>query len=253
MLIAAVGTSPTAMHTFRHLDMKMRGHFPEQEIIWGYSTRATRQKTVQQQDVALPSPESVLQDLAARGVTRAVVQSLHLLPGREFHDLHRSLRHPGITCASGMPLLATPEDYETLGEILRPTITARPGKAILLLGHGTAHPSWTAYYSLEKILRRQFGERIFVGALEKYPNSATLPAEIRATGFTKVCIIPFLLIAGMHYRRDIVGDGPASWTSQLQDHGLAVETIDHGLGLFPGLEKIIIRHMKDALASFKAI
>jgi sirohydrochlorin cobaltochelatase len=252
-IIAAVGTSPAALATFSRLDTKIRGHFPEEEIIWSYSARVTRQKPVQNQSTGHLSPETVLQGLAARGITKAVVQSLHLLPGKEFHDLHRSLHHPGIACASAMPLLSAPEDYEELGEILRSTITARPDKAILLIGHGTAHPSWTAYYSLEKILRRKFGERIFVGALEKFPNSQSLPAEIRAAGFSEVCIIPFLLIAGMHYHRDIVGDGPASWTSRLQNTGLSVEAIDHGLGLFPGLEKIIIRHMAAALASLKAI
>jgi sirohydrochlorin cobaltochelatase len=149
-----------------------------------------------------------------------------------------------------MPLLTTPDDYEEFGEILRSTISERPDSAILLLGHGTSHPSWSAYYCLEKILRRKFGARIFAGALEKFPDSKSLPAEIQAAGFTEVCIIPFLLIAGMHYHRDIVGEGPASWLTRLRDNNLNVETISHGLGLFPGMEKLIIRHITEALRSF---
>ena len=150
----------------------------------------------------------------------------------------------------GMPLLCTPLDFEEFGEVLQPAIIARQNKAILILGHGSTHPIWTAYFCLEKILRRKFGDRVFVGALEKFPDSSSLPAQIKAAGFSEVCIIPFLLIAGMHYHRDIVGDGPASWTTRLRKNNLEVETINHGLGLFPGLENLLIRHINEGLGRY---
>ena len=96
-------------------------------------------------------PEQVLQNLAARGLSKVIVQSLHLFPGTEFHRLARNSVQSGLECALGMPLLTSPQDYDQIGEILRPVIAARPKKAILVLGHGTDHPIWTAYYCLEKI------------------------------------------------------------------------------------------------------
>jgi cobalamin biosynthesis Co2+ chelatase CbiK len=53
----------------------------------------------------------------------------------------------------------------------------------------------------------------------------------------------------MHYHRDIVGDGPNSWMTRLTERNLAVESIKHGLGLLPGIENIIIRHITQALQS----
>jgi sirohydrochlorin cobaltochelatase len=253
IIITASGTAPAALATYRQLDTAIRSHFPANELLWSYSARISTKKPPAKDDSSHHRPEEVIRQLATQGVAKAVVQSLHLLPGKEFHDLQRTLRHPGITCAMGLPLLTSPDDYDTLGEILRPTIAARPEKAILLLGHGTTHPTWTAYCCLEKILRRKFAERIFVGVLEKFPDSRTLPAEIRAAGFNEVCIIPFLLIAGMHYHRDIVGDGPASWMTRLCDNNLEVETIGHGLGLFPGVEKLLIRHIAEALQSLDGL
>ena len=82
--------------------------------------------------------------------------------------------------------------------------------------------------------------------MEKFPDTTHLIDEIVGNGFNDVCIIPFFLVAGMHYRRDIVGDSPSSWQSRLQKRGLKVESIDHGLGMYEGLEKIIIRHITEA-------
>ncbi len=253
ILLPAFGTTATSLATYSHLDKAIRTHFTEHDIIWSYSSRVATQKTQQQLPPANLSLVETLQQLMARQSGGIVVQSLHLLPGTEFHDMQRTIRSSGITYAPGMPLLTSPTDYDEFGEILRPTISERPDKAILLLGHGTTHPTWSAYYCLEKILRRKFAERIFVGALEKFPDSKALPAEIKAAGFAKVCIIPFLLIAGTHYHRDIVGDGQTSWITRLRNHGLAVEAINHGLGLFPGVEKLLIRHITEALMPFNAL
>ena len=244
ILLTAFGTTATALATYSHLDKKIRSHFPEKEILWSYSSKMVSEP---QKGSAYLKPEEALRQLADRGVGKIVVQSLHLLPGTEFHDLQRTVRNSEIACTTGMPLLTTPDDYNEVGEILRPTIAARPDKPILLLGHGTTHPIWTAYTCLETILRRKYGERLFVGVLEKFPDSKALPAEIKAAGFAEVCIIPLLLIAGMHYRRDIVGNGPASWMTRLRENGLAVEAINHGLGLFPGVDALLIRHISEAL------
>ncbi len=252
ILIPAFGTTAIALATYGHLDMAIRNHFSEREIIWSYSSRMATKKMVQQEDAAHLSLEETLRQLKTRQVGGVVVQSLHLLPGTEFHDLQRTIRNSELASTMGLPLLTTPGDYDAIGEIFRPTIAERPGTAILLLGHGTTHPTWSAYYCLEKILRRKFGARIFVGALEKFPDSKGLPVEIQAAGFAEVCIIPFLLIAGMHYHRDIVGDGQTSWMTRLRNTGLTVEAISHGLGLFPGVEQLIIRHIAEALKRFDA-
>ena len=248
IVIAALGTSATALSTYTHVTQRIAGDFPGHEIIWCYSSRGTATPLQQAEMPGHLQADEALRQLAARGVGKAVVQPLFLLPGSEFHDFQKSLQGSPVACSLGMPLLAAPDDYHEVGEVLRPAITARPTKAILLIGHGTTHPTWTAYYSLEKILRRTFGERIFVGVIEKFPDSKTLPAEIKAAGFTEVCIIPCLLVAGMHYRRDIAGTHPTSWLSRLQACNLAVELMGQGLGLFAGMDKIISRHIATALA-----
>jgi sirohydrochlorin cobaltochelatase len=101
---------------------------------------------------------------------------------------------------------------------------------------------------LEKILRQRFGKQIFVGVVQQYPDSSHLVDIIAARGFKQVSIIPFFLVAGYHFRRDIIGTGKDSWKSQLENKQLSVDAIEHGLGLLPGIEQIIIRHIEEARA-----
>lgn len=246
IIISAFGTTTKAVATYSQLETSLRNRFPNREMIWAYSSKQIARKLQRQSNPASLCPEAVLRQLEERGVTHATIQSLHLFPGTEFHSLVQDARRSKIVCAIGMPLLTAPTDYQQLCEILRTVISERPQKAILVLGHGTDHPAWTAYYSLEKILRSTFGERIYVGVVEKYPDSSRLVDEIADHGYKQVCIIPFFLVAGMHYRRDIISDSPSSWLSRLQARSLEVESIDYGLGLYPGFEDIVIRHIIEA-------
>ncbi|TKB27158.1 hypothetical protein FCL47_08240 [Desulfopila sp. IMCC35006] len=246
IVISAFGTTSKAIATYNRLSNCIEDHFGQAEIIWAYSSKKITRELHQRQESAVLHPEQVLQNLAARGVSRVIVQSLHLFPGTEFHRLAKNSAQSGLECALGMPLLTSPQDYDQIGEILRPVIDARPEKAIVVLGHGTDHPIWTAYYCLEKILRRKFSPRIFVGVVEKSPDTTQLVDEIAESGFTEVCIIPLFLVAGMHYRRDIISHNPSSWQSRLEEKGLRVESIAHGLGMYDGFENIIIRHIMEA-------
>ncbi len=250
IIMSAFGTTSNAIATYTQIDHSIRDSFPKAKIIWSYSSRMITRELREQKQSTVVHPEEILLQLAAQGISKVIVQSLHLFPGTEFHSLLQIARKSPLECSIGRPLLTTPLDYDQLGEMLRPIISERPNKAILVLGHGTDHPIWTAYYSLEKILRMKFGERIYVGVVEKYPDTTHLVDEIVDSGFSEVLIIPLFLVAGMHYRRDIINDNASSWKSQLRRRKIEVETIDYGLGLYPGIAKIITRHIKEAGESF---
>ena len=245
IVIVAFGTTTKAKTTYRHLHTKLEKLLPDREILWAYSSKKIT-KELQDNDESIRSPTEVLTSLSKKGHTKATVQSLHLFPGTEFHGLLNIAAKSPLQCCIGLPLLTSPVDYQYIADLLAPTITSRPDRAILILGHGTTHPSWTGYFSLEKILRQNFGDKIFVGVVEEFPDSAHLVDEIAESNHDKVTIVPFFLIAGMHYRRDIVAEGKDSWVSQLTEKNIEVEVIDSGIGMLPGLETLLVRHIREA-------
>lgn len=193
------------------------------------------------------SPLERLTALAAQGISQAVIQPLQLLPGREFHMLQRECRQSPIPIHIGRPLLTAPQDYLDLAESLAPMIEGRPDQAIMLIGHGTSHPIWIAYHVIERYLRQRFGNRLFVGVIEKNPDSSMLPSEIIAAGWNRVCLIPLLLTAGMHFERDINGHDTHSWRSRLESLGVSVESVDQGMGHLPGVIALLTTHIREAL------
>lgn len=245
-IISAFGTTTRAVATYRSLDQKIRDQLPDDDIFWSYTSRVITRELKEKQKNEIKPPEQLLQSLADQGAPGAVLQSLHLFPGKEFHKLLTIAKEAPLPCATGMPLFTSPDDYKTFANLFETIINQRADRAILLLGHGTTHPGWTAYYSLEKIFRRRFGERIFVGVVEQFPDSSELLDEISTKGFTKVTIVPLFLIAGMHFRRDIISKDPGSWQSRLVAKGMDVESLESGIGLLPGIEKLVIEHILEA-------
>ena len=250
VVIVAFGTSSLARSTYADLAQKVSAQLPDRQLFWASSSRILADRAGQENDFVMAPPTQVLEELISQGHRQVIVQSLHLLAGTEFHRLHQQVRSLPIAVAMGMPLLYSPADYQEIIAMLDPLITAQPDSAIVVVGHGTLHPVWPAYLALENLLQVKYGGRVLVGVVEKYPPCDQLISRIVAGGYHRVLLIPFLLVAGMHYRRDIIGKAADSWQSRLQEAGLEVSAHDAGLAVLPGIEGLIARHIGDADCAF---
>lgn len=248
IVIAAFGTTAKARSSYDLLDARIRERFPDHEIFWAWSSRIIKEKATDQQQDTISSPHEVLELLSRQHYSWAVVQSLHLLGGHEFIRLVEETKKSSLRTSIGLPLLSSPSDYQDLCFSLAPLINAHPDQAILLVGHGTDHPAWCAYPALQYFMRRHFGPRLFVGVIEEcVPSSKEVIADLTAAGYKKVCIIPLLLVAGMHFHRDLTGKNKDAWMSLLALADIKVETIEQGIGTLPAIGDMFCRHIDDAL------
>jgi len=247
IIMVAFGTTSKATTAYQFIEKITRNHFKDHEIFWSFSSRMITKRLQGENVTEIHHPTQRFNQLAERGYRSAIVQPLHLFGGKEFDTLTRDMKKAKLNCIPGAPLISSPQDYCEICQILQPIIATHPKQATLVLGHGTNHPVWTAYYCLETFLRKQFGPHVFVGTVEQYPNTDHLVNQISAAGYEKVRIIPFFLVTGMHYERDIVGDSDSSWRSRFRNKKIAVETIEQGLGMLPGFTSIIIRHIEAAI------
>jgi sirohydrochlorin cobaltochelatase len=251
IVIAAFGTTFKSMASYDHLAARFKVCFPEHKIFWTWSSRIIKEKTLVSTDQgpdSVSNPQETLTALYKKGYSWAVVQSLHLLGGHEFSRLVAETSTGPIRSSIGLPLLSSPSDFRDLCAGLAPLINTHPEQAIILVGHGTDHPAWCAYPALQYFLRRHFGPRVFVGVIEEgCPAGTEVIADIQAAGYKKVCIIPLLLVAGMHFHRDLTGDGKNSWMTRLSQADISVEIIKPGIGILPVIGEIFCRHIEDAL------
>ncbi len=247
IVMAAFGTTSRAEATYRVIDAQVKENFPGHDVHWAYSSRMIKGLMQNKNGPGIQHPNDVLHHLDAEGHHWAVVQSVHLTCGHEFYRLIEEIKTQKIRSSVGMPLLTTPGDHERAADCLDPLVQDHPGKAVLLMGHGTDHPSWTTYPAFQQVLRQKYGNRIFVGTVEQFPPSHGLVSQIVEAGFNEVLLIPFLLVAGMHYRNDLMGDSPDSWYSRLTDTGITVEAITDGIGCLPCIGRIFCNHIREAL------
>ena len=246
IILCAFGTTTQSRRTYAHLHEVIANHFPERSIHWFYSSPTVRGAIRDDTDKQPESLAALLGRIREETTAEIVVQSMHVLPGHEFHRIVRDSRLSPPCPAIGMPLLHTPGDYREVVDCLSPLVPKDDHTALLVLGHGTRHPCWTAYPALEKELRVRFGNRVFVAGIEHYPVSNTTIDEIRAAGFSHVRVLPFLMVAGMHFQRDIKSDRPTSWKSRLASAGIELSIHPEGIGMLPGIGEIFCNHIREA-------
>jgi len=62
---------------------------------------------------------------------------------------------------------------------------------------------WAAYPALEAMARKHLHGRVFVGAVEGCPEAEEVVSNVLKAGFSKVCLVPFMLVAGVHFQEDL--------------------------------------------------
>ncbi len=122
-----------------------------------------------------------------------------------------------------------------------------PDSAIVLIGHGTDHPTWASYFALEAIMREKYStDNIFTGVLEGFPKMEKTVKRIKDAGFSKILLVPFILVAGVHFQKDLTG-GEDSWQAAFEQQGMDVSVISDGVGMLDRISTIFARHMREAL------
>lgn len=250
IVMVAVGTTTTAADTYNSIGSEIQEHFPGHSILWSYSSRKIKKSLDRLGDRAVFSPVEILEKLVSEGHRQAVVQPLYFLAGYEFHRLKQEAGSIDIDIGFGRPILGSPLDYRETSAGLGRLLQTRPeDEALVLVGHGTSHPSWSGFLALEYFLRQRFDNRIFLGCIEHFPSVEETVARIIKGGWEKVCLIPFLLVAGYHYQKQLMGDNLNSWKSFCSAASISVTAIDKGMGMEPFIADILIRHIQEALGN----
>ena len=197
----------------------------------------------------METPEAVLERLVQSGLRKAVVQSLHLICGLEFHQMVWKAAQSPLDIHLGLPLLSHPDDFAAVLDWIADIRPPGEEDALVLVGHGTKHPAWMAYALLDRMITERFGDRVFLGQVKGEPTSSAVAARLMATGCRRVHLRPFMLVAGAHFMKDVAGDRPDSWQTQLERQGLTVIPEEDGLGTHPAAIALFGRHIEAAMAA----
>ena len=244
IIVTAFGTTTQAQQVYHYLGEKISACFPDHVLHWSYSSPTVR-KNSQTSQIKLRSVSEIIATIPADD--SVIVQSLHIMPGREFERIVADVKETGVRAHIGKPLLSDQEDLHRVADCLLPLIEGTVADAILLLGHGTTHPCHTVYRELETKVHQKSDRRIYLSTVE-YPDEppSSTATRIAAAGARSVLVVPLLLVAGMHVLKDICGDHADSWKNLLTTHEIDVHVHDQGLATLPGIANIFCDHIKSA-------
>ena len=207
-------------------------------------------KALAKKGAAVPSTDEALASIREAGFRTVLVVPTHVLAGSEFEKVAASCHkfaYDFDELRMAKPLLSDFEDHRRALEAVSAEIPRKQGEALVLMGHGTSHPVDIAYAALNFEAIQMGMDDVYVATVEGYPSIQQTIERLQRDGFTRVCLAPFMLVAGNHAQNDMAGDGPDSWKSLCEGAGFDVRCIMRGLGEYEQIRSIYVDHALKAL------
>jgi sirohydrochlorin cobaltochelatase len=256
ILLVAFGTTvPEAEKAIENIDAEVRKAFPETEIRWAYTSNIVRHKLAKEVGKQIDSPARALARMMDDGFTRVAVQSLHTIPGEEYHGLVRTARSfagmpKGMNqVLVGRPLLSTTADMERVVDAVLANVPAerRKDEAVVLMGHGTHHPG-NVYYPGIQYFFAEKDPNVFVGTVEGTPSLDDVATELKARDIKKAYLMPLMSVAGDHARNDMAGPEEDSWKSVLTRQGITCVPVLRGTAEYDNIVAVWVDHLRAVMA-----
>lgn len=255
ILVVSFGTTyaDTCTKTIAACERAIAQEFPEYQVRRAYTSNMIRRILRERDGLVIDSLEEGLEGMVKEGFSQVVIQPLHIIPGEEYHDKilkqARKFRDSFVKLSIGRPLLFYEDDYYRAAAALKKQLPALDDKkAVLLMGHGTDHPANACYAQLQMVLAEEI-PHVFIANVEGYPGLRQVIPRLKAAGIAEVTLMPFMLVAGEHARRDMAGEDEESWKSVLVKEGFRVHAYLCGLGENAAYREIYLQHVRDCLSA----
>jgi sirohydrochlorin cobaltochelatase len=255
LLAVSFGTSfnESRALTIGAIENALAAAYPDYEVRRAFTSQIVIDVIKERDGEQIDNVKEALQRLVKDGVKDLVVQSTHLMDGIEYHEMLDAIKpfenkFNSVRC--GKPLLSSDKDYDDLIKALAAETAqyAASDTTVVYMGHGTEAESNQDYAILAKKLVDQGYKNYLIGTVEAEPTLDDVIAEAEALGVKKSVLLPLMIVAGDHANNDMAGDEDDSWKSILEGNGFTVTTVLKGLGQYPGVQQIFVRHVREALA-----
>ncbi len=227
--------------------------YPDYEVRRAFTSQIIIDVLKDRDNIVIDNVTEAMERLVADGVKEVVIQPTHIMSGFEYDDVVSEVNKYADKFDSfkiGKTLLTEEADYTKLVDILTQETASyvADGTAIAFMGHGTEHEANATYGKIQDALNAAGKTGYFIGTVEGTPTLDDVVALVKAGGYSKVVLLPLMIVAGDHANNDMAGDEEDSWKSVLQSEGLEVECVLRGLGQYAGVQQMIVDHCGQTIA-----
>ena len=253
VLVVSFGTShlDTLEKTIQPIEWDIAGRMTGRVQRRAFTSGMILRKLERWDGLHIDDVPQALSRLAAEGFDDVVLQPTHIMNGDEYDKLAAQtepFREKFVRLAVGRPLLTTVQDYKVTAQALLQVLPTREkDTALVFMGHGTEHFANSAYCQLEYVFHDLGRTDILVGTVEGYPGLEEVLHRLdERPEVKKVVLYPLMVVAGDHAKNDLAGDEADSWKNRLAAQGYDVKCVLSGLGEYPGIREVFVRHAEEA-------
>lgn len=253
ILVVSFGTSyhDTRKVTIDAIEEDIKKAYPDHTIYRAWTSKIILNKLKHRDQIHYDTVTEAFERMKRDGMTDIIVQPTHVINGIENElMIEDSLAYSSdfSTIQFGTPLLTTREDNHYLVDtICKEFIDLKENEVLVLMGHGTTHYSNSIYAGLGYTFKEKGHSNIFLGTVEAYPSIENVLPMVKKYNPKRVILAPFMIVAGDHAIHDMAGNDIESWKSQFESAGFAVTCVLKGLGEYPAIRKLFLKHVKEAI------
>lgn len=253
ILVVSFGTS--VLRTFKNCiedtENEIKNEFKEYEVRRAFTSGIIIKKLKSQNKIYIDTVPEALDKMRDEGFREVYVQPLHIMPGDEYDKVvHCINEYQGFfsKLVLGRPVLYRKHDYVIAARALEKQLPLLgQNEAVVLMGHGSSHPSNSSYALFQYVLDDLKMRNTFVATVEGYPEIDNVIPKLKKNNIEKVTLMPFMLVAGDHAVNDMAGEDEDSWQQILKSKGFEVNTYLHGLGENKAFQEIYVQHIRDCI------
>ena len=264
ILVMSFGTTfkETRAKTIEATVEAIQAAHPDTKVVLAFTSHIIVDRIKAKEGLEIPTPEEALEELKEEGYTRVAITSLDLFPGMEYaydtavFNLYKDEFKKMTLGTSLMYWMGQEDQPDDVAEFVKAVETQLPQRgpkdAVLLMAHGTPHPSNAYYAVIQTRVDMAKLKNVFVYTVEGWPHLQNIIPKLKAAGIENVTLMPIMMVAGDHANNDMAGSDPDSHKSQLEAAGFKVNTYIHGLGENAAIRQLYVERANDAWNALEA-
>lgn len=258
ILAVSFGTSynDSREKTIGAIEKALEKEYPNYEVRRAFTAQIVIDILKERDKIEVDNVKQAMERLVADGVKDVIIQPTHIMSGYEYDDVVKEVKAYESKFNSlkiAKTMLIEDSDYDAMAAMIEATTKDYnvDGNAIVYMGHGTEHAANETYAKLQQKLTAKGMSNYFIGTVEAEPSVEDVLELVKAGGYKKVVLIPFMIVCGDHANNDMAGDEEDSWKSVFEGAGYEVVCVVEGLGGIPAVQEILTEHAQAAADSVK--
>lgn len=254
ILAVSFGTSynDSREKTIGAIEEALKKAYPNYEVRRAFTAQIVIDKLKSRDNLAIDNVKEAMDRLVKDGVKEVIIQPTHIMSGYEYDDVVKEIeaykdKFDSLKIAKTM--LTEDSDFDAMVKMIKESTKDYnvEGSAIVYMGHGTEHKANDTYAKLQKKLTEAGMGNYFVGTVEAAPTVEDVIDAVKADGYKKVVLIPFMIVCGDHANNDMAGDEEDSWKSIFEAEGFEVECVLRGLGENADVQQLVVKHCGEVI------